>query len=190
VSASTGVRAQEPQRLWLPIEHHLQFAQLQQRHGIGGAPLGGTEQRDQPLAKGRHIGAAGTAISCAPMSFARSVSRRSLAWIAFAAILFNALAPLAAQILSPEAAASFTELCTARGIERIAGDGGAPENTGAMQHCPFCVSQHALFIPASGTLPLLAQLDGAHAQRPPFLHVPRPTPIRAIAEPRAPPSVV
>jgi molybdopterin-binding protein len=39
------------------IERRIQFLQLQ-RHGIGGAPLGGTEQRDQPLAERREFGSA------------------------------------------------------------------------------------------------------------------------------------
>ncbi len=124
------------------------------------------------------------------MSFARSVHRHSLAWIACLAILFNALAPLAVQAVSPEAAGAFAELCTTRGIERATSDGGAPEQAGAMQHCPFCIAQHTPFIPASGTLPPLPQADTAPVRPPQSLHALRPASARTAARPRAPPALV
>lgn len=123
------------------------------------------------------------------MSSAR-LPRRSLAWIAFVALLFNALAPLVMQGMAQDA--GYSELCTVRGIERVAdnGDGSDPGMTMSGAHCPFCLAQHTPFLPAAPVVAGLTPATGADALPPLFLHAPRPPFAWAPAQPRAPPSIV
>lgn len=105
------------------------------------------------------------------------------------ALLFNAFAPLLAHAFAGNDV--FLELCTARGIERIAADdsGEVPGNATSPMHCPFCLLQHTPFIPVSpltgGLLPVVV----AEAPPPLFLRAPRPLFAWAAARPRAPPFV-
>jgi hypothetical protein len=101
--------------------------------------------------------------------------RRSFAWIALVALLFNALAPLVMQCMTQDA--GYSELCTARGIERIAdnGDGSDPGMTVSGAHCPLCLAPHSPFVP---TRPVVTELHAPSSQ---FAWAP--------AQPRAPPCI-
>ncbi len=65
------------------------------------------------------------------------IPRRGLAWIAFVALLFNALAPLVMQGMAQDA--GYSELCTVRGIERVPDNRDESDPGMAMSgaHCPF-----------------------------------------------------
>lgn len=128
------------------------------------------------------------AVSSAPMSSA-FIPRRSLAWIAFVALLFNALAPLVMQGMTQDT--GYSELCTVRGIERVADNGDDSDPGMAMSgaHCPFCLAQHTPFIPVRPVVAGLTSTAGADALPPLFLHAPRPPFAWPPAQPRAPPYI-
>lgn len=127
-------------------------------------------------------------VSSAPMSSVR-LPRRSFAWIALVALLFNALAPLVMQCMAQDA--GYSELCTARGIERIAdnGDGSDPDMTVSGAHCPLCLAPHSPFVPTRPVVTELTPATGADAPPPSFLHTPSSQFAWAPAQPRAPPCI-
>ncbi len=144
----------------------------------------------------------------------RRVARRATAWLAIGAILLNSLAPALAHQLAVRDASGWTEVCTARGIERVAlaaasvassmpsaipasvsssttSDAPAAPasipHTPAFEHCPFCVSNGASFASPLSASFAVAFLRGTGqlATRPDF--APRGIDDWRPAHPRAPP---
>lgn len=119
---------------------------------------------------------------------------RHLTWIALAAMLGLGLLPAASHALARAGGSGdWAEVCTSRGLTRVAADGSPVEPGGlfalhAMAHCPFCASG----TPAAGppTVPWRVWLESAFTlaavpvvRLPPAWSVSWPA-----AQPRAPPT--
>ena len=139
------------------------------------------------------------------MFFHRRMQRFS-AWLACMAILMATLAPTISHAVAHDVAASFArakpmagflaEICkTSDGVKRIAvGDLQAPSSSTQhdvfhVEHCPFCSSHWGfLAVPPRATSGL--HLPRGHGVQPPLFYLsPRPLPVWAPAQSRAPPSV-
>lgn len=117
---------------------------------------------------------------------------RLTAWIAIFAILLAALSPNLARVLaSPQQAMPWTDICTMAGAQTA--DAAAPlpgsgqhEGT-AFKHCAFCLHYVGHFALATAPLTLLSATVATAAAVPLLAAWPFPRPIRAAAQPRAPP---
>jgi len=112
--------------------------------------------------------------------------RIAVAWVAMVMLLG---APLAAQPGTAGSGASFIELCTGQGIERVRVDDGTagdvPGSACAGERCPWCVLQATPALPATPvsmapqpTRPIL-RLHHAFADAPLARHDADPPPSRA-----------
>ncbi|MGH8620157.1 MAG: DUF2946 family protein [Burkholderiales bacterium] len=120
------------------------------------------------------------------------LQRRFTAWLALAALLFNAAAPGLAAALVPLQAQPYAEICTPAGIQRVAvGDNvpALPEGpvTPAQKHCALCLAGGV-----AGALPSPDLTYGVpEADQTVFLDAaqyPRPSSARdRVAAPRGPP---
>jgi hypothetical protein len=124
--------------------------------------------------------------------------RARIAWIACLAILFNALAPLAAHAMNADAPAPVRmtmEVCTAMGMETMSvslapdaserADAGKPQKS--MSHCGFCVAHatvHGLPPPMDAAF---APALGRDAWPPLYYQSTRALFPWSLAQPRAPP---
>lgn len=115
--------------------------------------------------------------------------RIAVAWVAMVAMVMLLAAPLAAPPGANGSGASFIELCTGQGIERVWVDDGAagevPGSACAGERCPWCVLQATPALPATRvsmapqpTGPIL-RLHHAFADAPLVRHDANPPPSRA-----------
>ena len=118
-------------------------------------------------------------------------SSRLVCWLAIAVMALNALWPLLASA-RPAGAPSFTEICTATGMQLVAGDPVAPsgdsDSKHLQEHCPLCAlgadrllappaTPSPFFLPQSGPSGLAEFVPAARLR----------SDILAAAQPRGPP---
>ena len=127
------------------------------------------------------------------MAFSRTPRRpmRLAAWLAMAAIAFNALWPLIASA-RPADVPSLTEICTALGVKVVTDDTGLPGTDPATRHhqphCPLCTFGADKLVAPPSTPWQLAAVTATHAGvlLPPVPPL-APDALRTPAQPRAPP---
>lgn len=117
---------------------------------------------------------------------------RLTAWIAIFAILLAALSPNLARIhASPQQAMPWTDICTVAGAHSA--DAAAPmpgsgqHEGAAFKHCVFCLHYVGHVALVTAPLTLLSATVATAAAVPLLAAWPFPRPIRAAAQPRAPP---
>ncbi|MDZ4251015.1 MAG: DUF2946 family protein [Sulfuritalea sp.] len=117
---------------------------------------------------------------------------RLTAWIAIFALLLAALSPNLTRVLAaPQQAMPWADICTVAGTQ-TADDvaplsGSGQHEGGAFKHCVFCLNHAGHFALATAPLQLLATIGATAEAIPHFAARPFPRPIRAAAQPRAPP---
>jgi hypothetical protein len=124
----------------------------------------------------------------------RRARRLVTAWIATCAVLMASLAPALSHALGSTGPATWSEICTSLGPQRVAIDDGAAGQSAPqaptqwLEHCPYC-SLHAdsfALPPAPPALPEPLALGPFVA--PAFLHADETPSVWASAQPRAPPA--
>lgn len=117
---------------------------------------------------------------------------RLTAWIAIFALLLATLSPNLARIhASPQQAMPWSDICTVAGAhsaDPAAPLSGSGQHEGtASKHCVFCLHYVGHVALATAPLTLLSATVATAAAIPLLAARPFPRPIRAAAQPRAPP---
>ena len=119
---------------------------------------------------------------------------RHFTWIALVAMLGLGLLPAVSHALAwAGGSGDWTEVCTARGLTRVAADGspvepGGPFALHVMVHCPFCASGTPAAGPPVGPWAVRPEPVGARAGVP-AMRLPPDCPMSwPAAQPRAPPA--